>query len=229
MNGTEVTYRFNNFQGYDPAVDRNVKQRTLRSGSTVWQINSEYEAANSTTTTTEYKSAVVYIALDSSHSLSDSDVAAVRSAMKQFARTLYEKSQNRTAAVTPATTQVSQATPAGEFDLELGSNGITITRYKGKAAAVNIPAAIDGVPVSAIGERAFYGCSALTSITIPSSVTAIEYQAFRGCGSLISITIPNSVTSIGHWAFDGCSSLSAASKEAIRRRFGDEVFRETGR
>ena len=43
----------------------------------------------------------------------------------------------------------------------------------------------------------FEGCSSLTSITIPNSVTNIGFLAFGGCTSLTSVTIPNSVTSIG--------------------------------
>jgi len=99
MNGTEVIYTFSNFTGYNAATDKQVKQWTQRNGSAIWQVNSEYEAANSTITTVEHRSAVVYIALDASRSLSDSDVIAVRAAMKQFVQTLYERSQNQSAPV----------------------------------------------------------------------------------------------------------------------------------
>ncbi|MDO4738964.1 MAG: leucine-rich repeat domain-containing protein, partial [Bacteroidales bacterium] len=58
-----------------------------------------------------------------------------------------------------------------------------------------------------IGEFAFKGCTGLTSITIPNSVTSIGYSAFEGCKGLTSITIPNSVTSIGTCAFYGCEGL----------------------
>ncbi|MEE1317702.1 MAG: leucine-rich repeat domain-containing protein, partial [Prevotella sp.] len=49
--------------------------------------------------------------------------------------------------------------------------------------------------VTSIGERAFYKCSGLTSVTIPNSVTSIGRDAFRGCSGLTSVTIPDSVTS----------------------------------
>ena len=77
---------------------------------------------------------------------------------------------------------------------------------------------VDGITytITNIGNYAFYGCSSLTSITIPNSVTSIGRRAFQNCSSLASITIPNSVTSIGGNAFYGCSSLNSIRVEATR-------------
>ena len=55
--------------------------------------------------------------------------------------------------------------------------------------------------VTSLGERCFRGCSGLTSITIPSSVTSLGNYCFCASG-LTSITIPNSVTSLGAGCFN---------------------------
>jgi len=79
--------------------------------------------------------------------------------------------------------------------------------------SVTIPETVsnEGVEysVTSIGNRAFYLCSGLTSITIPNSVMSIGESAFYLCSGLTSITIPNSVTSIGDCAFDYCSGLTS--------------------
>ena len=48
----------------------------------------------------------------------------------------------------------------------------------------------------AIGHNSFYGCEALTSIDIPSTVTEIDNYAFESCKSL-EIEIPSTVQYIG--------------------------------
>lgn len=52
-----------------------------------------------------------------------------------------------------------------------------------------IPEYLDSYPVRAIGEDAFYNCSALTSITIPNNVTTIGARAFSYCNHLSSVHI----------------------------------------
>ena len=62
-----------------------------------------------------------------------------------------------------------------------------------------------------IQDGAFGDCSSLTEITIPNSVTNIGLNAFYNCSGLTEITIPNSVTSIGNLAFQRCSSLTSVT------------------
>ena len=61
--------------------------------------------------------------------------------------------------------------------------------------------------MTSIGKYAFAGCSSLTRLDIPNSVTEIGEHAFDGCSSLTGLTIPETVRKIGRHAFDGCISL----------------------
>ena len=69
----------------------------------------------------------------------------------------------------------------------------------------------DGNDVTSIGDGAFYGCSRLTSVTIPNSVTSIGASAFSYCSGLTSVAIPDNVTSIGVCAFEYCSGLTSVT------------------
>ncbi len=104
---------------------------------------------------------------------------------------------------------VASAETSGDFEYSVDSGNVKITGYIGSGGSVDIPATIDGKPVTSIREYAFAYCSGLTSITIPNSVISIGNYAFAGCPELTSITIPSSVTSIGNYAFTGCFGLTS--------------------
>ena len=76
---------------------------------------------------------------------------------------------------------------------------------------VVIPRQIDGKPVTAVGEAAFYGCSQITSLQIPNSVSNIGYKAFSGCSAITTLSIPSSVTNMDAAAFRDCLSLQTLS------------------
>ena len=78
--------------------------------------------------------------------------------------------------------------------------------------------------VTSIGDSAFYGCSSLSEIVIPSSVTSIGKGAFVRCDSLSEIVIPSSVTSIGDSTFSYCHSLSEIVIPSSVTSIGDSAF-----
>ena len=84
---------------------------------------------------------------------------------------------------------------------ELDDGTLEIDRYAGNSATYEIPAEIGGKKVTGIKSNAFSGCTEMTSVTIPDSVTYIDYSAFYNCTLLKEVTIPASVNFINDIAF----------------------------
>ena len=78
--------------------------------------------------------------------------------------------------------------------------------------------------VTSLGDYCFPGCSGLTSITIPSSVTSLGGNCFWNCSGLTSITIPSSVTSLGDFCFQGCSGLISITIPSSVTSLGGNCF-----
>jgi uncharacterized repeat protein (TIGR02543 family) len=117
------------------------------------------------------------------------------------------------------TVTVAAATNTFYFNPTTG----TITKYAESDTVVVIPSKINGVPVETIGHGAFER-SAVTSVTIPDSVTAILDGAFANCYQLTNISIPNSVTSIGLSAFEHCTSLKSITLPSSLNSISEALF-----
>ena len=105
-----------------------------------------------------------------------------------------------------------------EYTLSEDGTYYSVTGYKGESAEVIISSVYNDLPVTSIGDRAFYECSNLTSVVIGDGVTSIGYGAFECCNNLMSVVIPDSVISIDWCAFYSCRSLTVASLPVRRRR-----------
>ena len=111
--------------------------------------------------------------------------------------------------------------------LSSGDEGYVVIGYEDGISSLVIPESIDGVPVVAIGERAFRDCSSLSGdVVLPKSIVAIEKEAFMNADGLNGrIYFPQSLKVISDRAFYGCQSLQGDliipdSVETI----GDEAF-----
>ena len=111
--------------------------------------------------------------------------------------------------------------------LSSGEEGYVVIGYEDGISSLVIPESIDGVPVVAIGERAFRDCSSLSGdVVLPKSIVAIEKEAFMNADGLNGrIYFPQSLKVISDRAFYGCQSLQGDliipdSVETI----GDEAF-----
>lgn len=79
--------------------------------------------------------------------------------------------------------------------------------------------------VTQIGNNAFSGCTGLTGITLPANLTVINYETFSGCTGLTTITIPANVTEIGERAFSGNSKLTTVTLSGSKlRKIGSFAF-----
>ncbi len=97
-----------------------------------------------------------------------------------------------------------------EYKLDPNTDTYAVTGIGTASGDVVIPYGYQGKSVTSIGMNAF-GCTEMTSITIPDSVTSIGFCALYGCSEITNITIPDSVTSIEAGAFTGTAYYNDAS------------------
>ncbi len=144
-----------------------------------------------------------------------------------------------------ATAVPAAAEQFGDFTYEKTAAEVTITGYTGSGGVVVITNEIDFLPVTSIGDSAFYGCSGLTDVTLPDSVTnlgsyafqscvsltnamigvlSIGEGAFADCASLATVMLGTNVASLGHSAFSGCATLASVTVPVGVTNIGDSAF-----
>ena len=92
--------------------------------------------------------------------------------------------------------------------------------FKGSAVtSVSMPESI-----TSMWQYAFSGCQNLESVALPESLTTLGYSAFKACKLLKTIKIPSGVTAIPDQCFDGCSSLESVTIPEGVTAIGDYAF-----
>ncbi len=112
---------------------------------------------------------------------------------------------------------------AYDYLYSVNENTITINRYIGNSTDVVIPDTLDGLPVTSIGDSAFFNCN-INSIKIPDSVTSIGIDAFAYCEELTSIELPNSITSLEKMVFFYCTGLKDITIPGSVTYIGENAF-----
>ena len=134
-----------------------------------------------------------------------------------------------------------------KYAYTVNNGNATITKFLGPDDSVNpvdsastvsydieIPSELNHHPVTAIGEDAFRGCSALKKVTIPQSVTSIGDYAFGECVSLKTLSfgensfgenIETNIKTIGNSAFNHCNDLESVTIPQSVTSIGKDAFR----
>ena len=113
-------------------------------------------------------------------------------------------------AQTPAATAAEASVPAEAgmtFTYRVENGTATVTGYRGDTAFVQVPAALDGYPVTKIGQRAFEG-SDVTVVELPDCVREVDWFAFYGCARLLYVSLPAGVERLGYAVFDECPHVT---------------------
>jgi hypothetical protein len=106
------------------------------------------------------------------------------------------------------------------FQYRASATEVTIEDYPlDLGGPITVPSTINGLPVTVIGQRAFFNCQLITSITLPTSIKTLSSDAFSHCSGLSSFTVPSGVTSIHGNIFVGCSNLSLISVSSSNTQY----------
>lgn len=99
-----------------------------------------------------------------------------------------------------------QVNPASDFAYTADGGEVTITEYIGESEHVLIPDTIDGLPVTALADKAFYE-KHVTTVVVPDSVTQIGDLCFSGDNYLVSLKLPDGLAELPYGALESCFRL----------------------
>ena len=118
------------------------------------------------------------------------------------------------------TEKPTEADKQSAFKYTLVNGLATITSIISNEENIVIPSVIDGYRVNAIGTEAL-SSGAVKSITISAGIEKLDWFAFKNCPALSSVSIPDSVSSIGYGAFDNASAslIIRCTRDSFAHRY----------
>lgn len=104
--------------------------------------------------------------------------------------------------------------------------GLKVLQWKGTAITAQVPAAIDGAAVTAIGRKAFLSNKRVQEVWLPDAVTEIGDWAFAYCDRLVSLCLPKRPVAFGRGVFLQCEKLE---RIILREQEEEDAVLGTGR
>ena len=94
-----------------------------------------------------------------------------------------------------------------QYKVDTLTGTAVITGYTGAGGSITLPAELGGYPVTAVGNSAFKGQSAITEVVVPAGVVSLGRNAFDSCTALQRLTLHEGIRRIGYQAFARCPAL----------------------
>lgn len=157
------------------------------------------------------------VALIQNQQISDSESQKQINALKAELEALKNKKDED---ATDSTEKPTDADKQSAFKYTLVNGLATITSIISNEENIVIPSVIDGYRVNAIGTEALSSGS-VKSITISAGIEKLDWFAFKNCPALSSVSIPDSVSSIGYGAFDNASAslIIRCTRDSFAHRY----------
>ncbi len=99
---------------------------------------------------------------------------------------------------------------------EIDDGTLCVSGYQGDEAAAEIPAAVDGVPVTVVGDSVFKGHPELTAVRLPDTITDLGEFVFDGCENLRRLQLPAGLARLWGYTFVRCGLEELELPDGVR-------------
>ena len=113
-----------------------------------------------------------------------------------------------------------------EYEYTLYQDHVSIKKYVGSAATLDVPETIDGQPVTEIRDSAFASSKTLVRVSLPDTVEKLGKNVFKSSELLVDVTLPDRLTEMGEGVFDSCSKLARITIPDGVTKIGKKAFNE---